>query len=889
MAFLKEEGISRLDIVSYISHGISKLLPAKTGVPGQGGPSPDEEGEEAPADPLAQFAVNLNERARAGDIDPLIGRQSQVERALHVLARRRKNNPLFVGDAGVGKTAIVEGLARRIELGEAPPALAGATIYALDMGAMVAGTRYRGDFEERFKAVLKALAEKDNAIVFIDELHTIVGAGAASGGAMDASNLIKPALANGKLRCIGTTTHKEYRSYIEKDRALARRFQAIEVDEPSIEDTIKVLTGLREQYEEFHGVSYTNKSLRAAAELSARYLNDRRLPDKAIDLIDEAGAATKLKKGKIKGTRRRVRSRDIETVLATMARIPPRRVEADDRERLANLDGELKGKIYGQDPAVERVAQAIKMNRAGLGLPNRPIGSFLFAGPTGVGKTELAKQLAETLGVQFLRFDMSEYMERHTVSRLIGAPPGYVGFDQGGLLTDAIHQNPHAVLLLDEIEKAHPDLFNLLLQVMDHGALTDNNGRKSDFRHVILIMTSNVGARELSRRMPGFGTGGEERFGDTDEAFRRMFSPEFRNRLDAKVDFAPLDPAVMSRIVDKFIGRAVGAAGREEGQDRPDRSGPRLSGQEGLRPAQRRAPAGARHPGRGQAAADRRAAVRQAGRRRHRPDRRRRRQDHVRDRRRLRPVPPRRARRITASGSSSPIAARGTAPAGRRRRTGRPVRLPTAPPRLIAITSSALPGGAQAGGDGGGHQLDGGAPEHPERHPVEQLQQDQRRRRARDRRSQPAHGAGDEGRRQQAVQAEPAVQPVKVQQRQHLGGDADRVGQPPRQRPQAQVAQEHAQEHVVGGHARPVQRAGNQQQAQPAVVQQGAHVGHPWSRGALAGAAQLQGCDEGAAQPDPHRHRNQRPDRRTQPRWISTPTVMHAQTKPTEPHWRSRP
>jgi ATP-dependent Clp protease ATP-binding subunit ClpA len=553
VAFLKEEGISRLDVVSYISHGISKLLPAKTGVPGQGGSAAEDEGDEVPADPLAQFAVNLNERARAGEIDPLIGRQSQIERALHVLARRRKNNPLFVGDAGVGKTAIVEGLARRIELGEAPPALSGATIYALDMGALVAGTRYRGDFEERFKAVLKALAEKENAIVFIDELHTIVGAGAASGGAMDASNLIKPALANGKLRCIGTTTHKEYRSYIEKDRALARRFQAIEVDEPSIEDTIKVLSGLRDRYEEFHGVTYTPKSLRAAAELSARYLNDRRLPDKAIDLIDEAGAAAKLKKGKIKGTRRQVRSRDIETVVATMARIPPRRVEADDRERLANLEGELKAKIFGQNPAVERVAQAIKMNRAGLGLPNRPIGSFVFAGPTGVGKTELAKQLAETLGVQFLRFDMSEYMERHTVSRLIGAPPGYVGFDQGGLLTDAIHQNPHAVLLLDEIEKAHPDLFNLLLQVMDHGSLTDNNGRKSDFRHVILIMTSNVGARELSRRMPGFGLGADERFGDTDEAFKRMFSPEFRNRLDAKVDFAPLEPAVMGRIVDKFI------------------------------------------------------------------------------------------------------------------------------------------------------------------------------------------------------------------------------------------------------------------------------------------------------------------------------------------------
>jgi ATP-dependent Clp protease ATP-binding subunit ClpA len=556
VAFLKEEGISRLDVVSYISHGISKLLPAKTGVPGDGEDDDGEHADEAPADPLAQFAVNLNERARAGEIDPLIGRQSQIERALHVLARRRKNNPLFVGDAGVGKTAIVEGLARKIELGEAPPALAGAVIYALDMGAMVAGTRYRGDFEERFKAVIKALGEKENAIVFIDELHTIVGAGAASGGAMDASNLIKPALANGKLRCIGTTTHKEYRSYIEKDRALARRFQAIEVDEPSIDETIKVLNGLRERYEEFHGVAYTDKSLRAAAELSSRYLNDRRLPDKAIDLIDEAGAAAKLKKGKgtVKGVRRRVRSKDIEVVLATMARIPARTVEADDRQRLATLESDLKAKIYGQDSAVERVAQAIKMNRAGLGLPQRPIGAFVFAGPTGVGKTELAKQLAETLGVQFLRFDMSEYMERHTVSRLIGAPPGYVGFDQGGLLTDAIHQNPHAVLLLDEIEKAHPDLFNLLLQVMDHGSLTDNNGRKSDFRHVVLIMTSNVGARELSRRMPGFGAAGDERFGDTDEAFKRMFSPEFRNRLDAKVDFAPLDPRVMGQIVDKFIG-----------------------------------------------------------------------------------------------------------------------------------------------------------------------------------------------------------------------------------------------------------------------------------------------------------------------------------------------
>jgi ATP-dependent Clp protease ATP-binding subunit ClpA len=569
VAFLKEEGITRLDIVSYISHGISKLLPAKTTPSGDGagGRPVDDDEEEAPVDPLEAFAVNLNERARAGEIDPLIGRGPQVERALHVLARRRKNNPLFVGDAGVGKTAIVEGLARRIELGEAPAALKGATIYALDMGAMVAGTRYRGDFEERFKAVLKALAEKEGSIVFIDELHTIVGAGAASGGAMDASNLIKPALANGKLRCIGTTTHKEYRSYIEKDRALARRFQSIEVDEPSIPETIKVLRGLRSKYEEFHGVKYTDKALRAAAELSSRYLHDRRLPDKAIDLLDEAGAALKIRelakpsgRGRGKGPHKDddkaakvVSSRQIESVVATMARIPPKRVASDDRERLQRLEADLKGKIFGQDAAVERVAQAIKMNRAGLGLPQRPIGAFLFAGPTGVGKTELAKQLAETLGVQFLRFDMSEYMERHTVSRLIGAPPGYVGFDQGGLLTDAIHQSPHAVLLLDEIEKAHPDLFNILLQVMDHGSLTDNNGRKSDFRHVILIMTSNVGARELSKRLPGFGHPGGTEFGDTDEAYKRMFSPEFRNRLDAKVDFRPLDPRVMGQIVDKFV------------------------------------------------------------------------------------------------------------------------------------------------------------------------------------------------------------------------------------------------------------------------------------------------------------------------------------------------
>jgi ATP-dependent Clp protease ATP-binding subunit ClpA len=583
--FLQEEGISRLDVVSYLSHGISKLLPAKqSSAPSALPPGGDDEGGGEPvADPLAAYAVNLNERAKAGEIDPLIGRETEIERALHVLARRRKNSPLLIGDAGVGKTAIVEGLARRIEMGEAPEALKGTTIYALDMGALVAGTRYRGDFEERFKAVLKALEEKEKAVVFIDEMHTIVGAGAASGGAMDASNLLKPLLSSGRLRCIGTTTHKEYRSYIEKDRALARRFQTIEVGEPSESDTVKVLRGLRSRYEDFHGVTYTDKALRAAVELSTRHLADRKLPDKAIDLIDEAGARLKLraKAASAKGGSDRggkpaagagkpehnradkglpaqgagkplVKVRDIEAVVATMARIPPKRVASDDRDRLRSLETDLKGKIYGQDPAVERVAQAIRMNRAGLGAPTRPIGSFLFAGPTGVGKTELAKQMAEILGIAFLRFDMSEYMERHTVSRLIGAPPGYVGFDQGGLLTDAIHKTPHAVLLLDEIEKAHPDLFNILLQIMDHGALTDNNGRSSDFRHVILVMTSNVGARDLSRRLPGFNQG--ERFGDSDEAFKRLFSPEFRNRLDAKIDFAPLDPKVMGQIVDKFIG-----------------------------------------------------------------------------------------------------------------------------------------------------------------------------------------------------------------------------------------------------------------------------------------------------------------------------------------------
>jgi len=558
--FLKEEGISRLDILSSISHGTAKLLPAPKDSAEEAAPMAGEDDEAPAKDPLAAYAVNLNERARRGEIDPLVGRHKEVERALHVLARRRKNNPLFVGDPGVGKTAIVEGMAARIEAGEAPKALRNTTIFSLDMGAILAGTRYRGDFEERFKAVLRAVEEQENAVVFVDELHTIVGAGAVSGGSMDASNLLKPLLSSGRIRCIGTTTHKELRGHIEKDRALARRFQIIEVSELNVPDTVKVLRGLRRHYEEFHGVKYSPKALRVAADLADRYLQERKLPDKAIDLIDEAGAILKLRAGDDADRKPdeplRVRSRDIEAVVATMARIPPRRAASSDRERLRNLETEIKARLFGQDKAVERVCQSIRMNRAGLGQPGRPIGCFLFAGPTGVGKTELAKQLAEVLGVSFLRFDMSEYMERHTVSRLIGAPPGYVGFDQGGLLTDAIHKTPHAVLLLDEIEKAHPDLFNILLQVMDHGALTDNNGRQSDFRHVVLIMTSNVGARDLSKHLPGFGAG--ERFGDSDEAFKRMFSPEFRNRLDAKVDFAPLGEPIMLQIVDKFVTELSG-------------------------------------------------------------------------------------------------------------------------------------------------------------------------------------------------------------------------------------------------------------------------------------------------------------------------------------------
>ncbi|MCA9521886.1 MAG: ATP-dependent Clp protease ATP-binding subunit ClpA [Myxococcales bacterium] len=562
--FLQEQGITRLDIVSYISHGSSKRNDGSVAlVPGAPKVSSDEEDEDDPwgagdsepgkrVDALEAFCSNLNELAEKGKIDPLIGRHEEIHRALRVLARRRKNNPIFVGDSGVGKTAIVEGLALRIFQKEVPEVLRDAVIYSLDMGALLAGTRYRGDFENRMKAVLKALEEKAHAILFIDEIHTVIGAGSASGSTMDASNLLKPMLAQGTLRFIGSTTYKEYRSHFERDRALARRFQKIEVLEPSVEDTVKIIEGLRPRYEEYHKVRYTKQAVRAAAELSARYLHGRHLPDKAIDVIDEAGAAARLagRDGD------RISMREIEQILATMAQIPPKRVSKDDKERLRSLDADLKRLIYGQDEAIDTLVSAIKLSRAGLRNPDKPIGSFLLTGPTGVGKTEAAKQLANCLGVEFVRFDMSEYMERHTVSRLIGAPPGYVGFDQGGLLTESINKTPHAVLLLDEIEKAHPDVFNLLLQIMDHGTLTDTNGKKADFRHVILLMTSNVGARELAHKPIGFGERTAQ--GKDDKAVESMFSPEFRNRLDARVRFNPLDKGIMGQIVDKFVKELEG-------------------------------------------------------------------------------------------------------------------------------------------------------------------------------------------------------------------------------------------------------------------------------------------------------------------------------------------
>lgn len=544
--FLKQQEVNRLDVVNYISHGISKVSEDNDMSPS----GTDEEGSaEAGSRPLDNYATNLNELARQGRIDPLIGRRNEVERTVQILCRRRKNNPLFVGEAGVGKTAIVEGLAKLIFDGEVPEVLENATIYALDLGSLVAGTKYRGDFEKRLKAVLAQLRKQRNAVLFIDEIHTLIGAGAASGGVMDASNLIKPMLASGELKCIGSTTYQEYRGIFEKDRALARRFQKIDVPEPSEDETYQILRGLKSRFEEHHDVKYSNKALRAASQLSSRYINDRHLPDKAIDVIDEAGASQRLLP--LAKRKKTVSEGDIETIVAKMARIPPKSVSTSDKDVLRNLERDLKLVVFGQDQAIDTLANAIKMSRAGLGNEQKPIGSFLFAGPTGVGKTEVTRQLANVMGIELIRFDMSEYMERHTVSRLIGAPPGYVGFDQGGLLTDAILKHPHAVLLLDEIEKAHPDVFNLLLQVMDHGTLTDNNGRKSDFRNVILVMTTNAGAEQMDRTSIGFTQ--QDHSADGMEIIKRMFTPEFRNRLDAIIQFKALDPATIGHVVDKFV------------------------------------------------------------------------------------------------------------------------------------------------------------------------------------------------------------------------------------------------------------------------------------------------------------------------------------------------
>jgi len=547
--FLNKQGVTRLDVVNFISHGISKN--EEEGIGDGSAMDSDVHGDtdEDANDPLENYAINLNQQAREGRIDPLIGRREEVERTIQILCRRRKNNPLLVGEAGVGKTAIAEGLAKLIVDKEVPEVLSEGVIYALDLGALVAGTKYRGDFEKRFKAVLARLRKEENAILFIDEIHTIIGAGAASGGVMDASNLIKPMLASGELKCIGSTTYQEYRGIFEKDRALARRFQKIDVDEPSVDETYQILKGLRSRFEEHHGLRYSIKGLRAAAELAERYITDRHLPDKAIDVIDEAGARQRL----LPPSRRKktIGVAEIEDIVARIARIPPKSVSTDDKEQLRNLERDLKLVIFGQDPAIEALSAAIKMSRSGLGNENRPIGSFLFAGPTGVGKTEVIRQLARILGIELIRFDMSEYMERHTVSRLIGAPPGYVGFDQGGLLTDAVDKSPHAVLLLDEIEKAHPDVFNLLLQVMDHGTLTDNNGRKTDFRNVILVMTTNAGAQEAARRSIGFTS--QDHSTDAMEVIKRTFTPEFRNRLDAVVQFTALDATTIGHVVDKFI------------------------------------------------------------------------------------------------------------------------------------------------------------------------------------------------------------------------------------------------------------------------------------------------------------------------------------------------
>jgi ATP-dependent Clp protease ATP-binding subunit ClpA len=560
--FLQLQDMTRLDAVNFISHGIAKAPGRTSSRPAQGAPpsansenagNNENEREEKSGrrqqDALSTYCVNLNKKAQSGKIDPLIGREMEIERTIQILCRRTKNNPLYVGDPGVGKTAIAEGLAKRIVEGDVPEVLLKSTIYALDMGSLLAGTRYRGDFEERLKAVVAEIENQPGSVLFIDEIHTVIGAGATSGGAMDASNLLKPALAQGTLRCIGSTTYKEFRNYFEKDRALVRRFQKIDVAEPSVEDTVKILRGLKTNYENHHKVEYTDEAIRGAVELAAKYINDRKLPDKAIDVIDEVGASRML----VPEAQRRkiVTLRDVEEIVAKIARIPAKSVSADDKETLRNLERDLKAMVFGQDRAIDALAAAIKLSRAGLREPEKPIGNYLFSGPTGVGKTEVAKQLASTLGIELVRFDMSEYMERHSVSRLIGAPPGYVGFDQGGMLTDSIDQHPHCVLLLDEIEKAHPDLFNILLQVMDHGKLTDHNGKTVDFRNVILIMTTNAGAADMAK--PAIGFEREVRIGEDEDAIKRMFTPEFRNRLDAVIGFAGLTPETVARVVEKFV------------------------------------------------------------------------------------------------------------------------------------------------------------------------------------------------------------------------------------------------------------------------------------------------------------------------------------------------
>ncbi|MCW8899285.1 MAG: ATP-dependent Clp protease ATP-binding subunit ClpA [Gammaproteobacteria bacterium] len=545
--FLKKQDISRLEVVNYLSHGINRLSSDEE--VDEDIELANDEQESSPQNPLTQYTTNLNELAATGKIDPLIGRADEVERTIQVLCRRRKNNPLFVGEAGVGKTALAEGLAKRIVEEDVPDIIKDAVIYSLDLGALLAGTKYRGDFEKRFKAVMVQLRKEDNAILFIDEIHTIIGAGAASGGAMDASNLIKPVLSNGELKCIGSTTYQEYRGIFEKDRALARRFQKIDVPEPTVEECVQILQGLKSRFEEHHDVKYTQPALRGAAELSERYINDRHLPDKAIDVIDEAGAYQQLQPASKR--KKTIGIKEIEYIVAKIARIPPKTVSNDDMTTLKNLERNLKLVIFGQDAAIDSLATAIKLSRAGLGHEDKPIGSFLFAGPTGVGKTEVTRQLALIMGIELIRFDMSEYMERHTVSRLIGAPPGYVGYDQGGLLTEEINKHPHAVLLLDEIEKAHPEVFNLLLQVMDHGTLTDNNGRKADFRNITIIMTTNAGAEQLSRSSMGFTT--QDHSSDGMESIKKSFSPEFRNRLDGIIQFKQLSQDMIAQVVDKFI------------------------------------------------------------------------------------------------------------------------------------------------------------------------------------------------------------------------------------------------------------------------------------------------------------------------------------------------